>query len=59
MDDLDELGVVAKKENRRKKLTPKTHSTEVSVFPVSGEHELSRQEREKLEKKKLMELIKK
>ena len=59
MDDLDELGLPVLKTNRRRKLSPKTHTTEVGPLPPAGIHELSRKDKEKLEKKKLEELIKK
>lgn len=59
MNDLDEFGVVVKKENRRRKLTPKTHSVEMSSLPVSGEHQLDRKAKERLEREKLEELLKK
>ena len=58
MDDFDEF-LMPKKENRRKKLTTKTHALESGPPALGGIHELERKVREKLEKKKLEELLRK
>lgn len=56
-DDFDES--VVSKPNRRRKLESKTHATEMGLPPPSGVHELSRKEKERLEKKNLKEFMKK
>lgn len=57
MDDSGEF--ITTKPNRRKRLSLKTHVVEVGSPPPSGVHELSRKEKERLEKKKLEELLRK
>lgn len=58
--DVDEYGnLPVSKRNRRKKLELKTHTTELNPPPILGTHELNRKEKERLEKKKLEELLKK
>lgn len=60
MDKFDEYDEsIVSKPNRRRKLEPKTHTTEVGPLPPSGVHELARKEKERLAKERLKEFMKK
>ena len=55
MDNFDQLESLVSKRNRRKKLEPKTHKTEVVPLPPTGIHK----EDPETSQRKLREIIKK
>jgi len=55
MDNFDQLESLVSKRNRRKKLEPKTHKTEVGPLPPTGIHK----EDPETSQRKLREIIKK
>ena len=55
MDNFDQLESLVSKRNRRKKLEPKTHKTEVGPLPPTGIHK----EDPEISQRKLREIIKK
>ena len=59
MDNFNYDDSLVSKRNRRKKLEPKTHTTEIGSPPPTGVHELIRKEVERLSKKRFKEFLKK
>lgn len=59
MDNFDFDYSIVSKRNRRKKLEQKTHETIVGPPPTTGVHDLTRQESERLSKKRFNEFLKK